>query len=106
HPRALLSVQRERPLTAAQRALRHQPSRSGAPGVLPVQGAGGAPADFFDPDPQLSVRQPGWIDSEAFRLEFTGPTPVLRDFLNTLATYRLPLIVSSVEVEPAAADEP
>ena len=105
HPRALLSVQRERPLTAAQRTARNQPPQPGAPFVPPAQATGGVPADFFVLDPQLSVRQPGRIDSEAFRLEFTGQTSALRSFLNTLATYRLPLIVRSVEVQPIASEQ-
>lgn len=98
-PRALLNVQRERPLTAAARALRNQPP---PPGAVPAA-TGGLPADFFDFDPALSVRVPGRVDSEAFRLEFTGQTTALRTFLNTLATFTLPVIVRSVEVEPLAA---
>ena len=97
HPHALLSVQRERPLTVAQRAARNQ---------LPPASTGGQPADFFELDPQLSVRAPGGVDSDAFRLEFTGQTPALRAFLNGLASFRLPVLVRSVEVQPLAAEAP
>jgi len=106
HPRSLLSVQRERPLTATQRASRNQPPQPGAPVAAAAPATGGQTADFFELDPQLSVRVPGRIESEAFRLEFTGQTPALRTFLNTLASYKLPLIVRSVEVQPMAADQP
>lgn len=96
HPRALLAVQRERPLTAAQR---NQP--------LPAGANPGAPAaDFFDFDPQLSLRVPGQVDSDAFRVEFTGQTAALRAFLNTLAASDRPIIVRSVEVEPLGSGEP
>ncbi len=101
-PRTLVAVQRERPLTAAQRARRHQVPPPETTSAGPAA-AGGAPEDFFDFDAALSVRVPGLVDSDAFRLEFTGQTPALRAFLNTLTLSRLPVIVRSVEVEPLAA---
>lgn len=98
-PQALLAVQRERPLTPAQLAAR----RAGA-GRLPPPPAGGeaAPQDFFTMEPALSLFVPGQVDTTAFRLEFLGHTASLRAFLNSLAAFRLPLIVRSVEVEPLA----
>ncbi|MDI1249922.1 MAG: Amuc_1100 family pilus-like protein [Lacunisphaera sp.] len=101
-PQSLLAVQRERPLTAAQRTERNQPSPTGAPPFTAPVGRGGQAEDFLEFDPALSVRRPGQVDSDAFRLEFTGQTAALRTFLNTLATFRLPVIVRSVEVEPLA----
>ncbi len=105
-PAALLSVQRELPLTAVQRARRNQPLPPGlfanAGPSIPREQA----ADFFLLDRQLSVRVPGQVDSDAFRLEFTGQTPVLRTFLNRLATFQLPGIVRSVEVQPVTAAVP
>ena len=105
-PAALLSVQREQPLTTAQRARRNQP----LPPDSLANARPGAPrddaTDFFRLDHQLSVRVPGQIDSDALRLEFTGQTPVLRTFLNRLAAFQLPGIVRSVEVHPAAAAVP
>ena len=95
-PRALLGVQRERPLTAAQRAQRHQPGPG--PGTAPASGGGPTP-DFFEFEAQSSLRRPGRIESDAFRFEFTGQTPALRAFLNSLATGPLPVIVRRVEVE-------
>lgn len=95
-PRALLSVQRERPLSAAARAARNQPvDPSGTAGA-----SGGQAADFFELEPTLSVRVPGRVESDAFRVEFTGQTPSLRALLNSLATARVPVVVRSVTVEP------
>lgn len=102
HPRALLGVQRERPLTAAQRAQRNQPGQTGVPAA--VSAAGGAAEDFFDYAAQSSLRLPGRIESEAFRLEFTGQTPALRAFLNSLASSPQPVIVRRVEVERLTAE--
>ena len=106
HPRALLSVQREHPLTAAQHAARNQPPQPGAVPVASAIGTGGQPADFFEFDNQMTVRVPGRVDSDAFRLEFTGQTQTLRAFLNSLASFKLPLIVRSVEVQPLATEAP
>jgi hypothetical protein len=81
-PQALLAVNRERP---------------------PAQEEGGGPAgraDFFAPAPALLVRQPGLVETDAFRLEFMGQTDVLRDFLTALANLSRPVLVRSVEVEP------
>src|SRR5690606_31963030 len=80
-PQALLAVNRERP---------------------PAQEEGGGPAgrvDFFAPSPALLLRQPGLMETDAFRLEFTGQTDVLRDFLAALANLSWPVLVRSVEVE-------
>lgn len=104
HPRAVLGVQRERPLTAAQRAQRNQPGQTRVPAA--ASAAGGAPEDFFDHGAQISLRLPGRIESEAFRLEFTGRTPALRAFLNSLASSPQPVVVRRVEVERLAAEAP
>ncbi len=99
-PGALLAVQRERPLTTTERAQR-----------LPLPGPGPAPAtqtrydgpateDFFDFNRNLSIRRSGIMDTDAFRLEFTGRTSNLRQFLNQLAESPDPVAVRSIEVEP------
>lgn len=114
-PRALLSVQRERPITVAARMARNVPADPSA--LAPAAGdarsassatsqSGGQPADFFELDPTLSVRVPGKVESDAFRVEFTGQTPSLRAFLNTLAEFRVPVVVRSVEVEPLRGELP
>ena len=100
HPSQLLSLQRERPLTQAQRALlaAGQPLPPG-----PRAATQEAEADFFDIDPRISARVPGFVAATSFRLNFVGDTAALRTFLNKLATFELPLVVRSVEVEPATA---
>lgn len=96
-PCSLLAVQRERPPTAAEGVGRNSRPEGGR------SGAGAEAADFFGFDPALSLRVPGLVESDAFRLEFTGQTRALRTFLNTLASYQRPVFVRSVEVEPLAA---
>jgi len=83
-PLALLDVRRERP-------------DAGGPRV-----SGDRADDFFMLDPAMSIRQPGQVDSVALRVEFTGQTAALRNFLNSLAAFRQPVVVRSVEVEPLA----
>ncbi len=102
-PRALLGVQRERPVPDAQRQVRLAPEGAAAGAESPAR-TGGVPADFFAPEDQLRLRRTGLIDTEAFRLEFTGQTQTLRAFLNELASFQRPLIVRSVEVEPAPVE--
>ena len=105
HPQAVLTVQRERPLTLVQRTQRNHLAPVGANGTGP--GAPyGQPGDFFAFDRNISLRVPGLVDSEAFRLEFTGQTRTVRAFLNSLASFRLPLVVRSVEAEPLSVTAP
>ncbi len=88
-PRALLAVQRQQPLTAPQRAGREAASVIDGP-------------DYFAPDPRLSLRVPGLVEGEAFRLEFTGQTAALRAFLAAVSSFKLLVVVRSIEVEPLA----
>lgn len=85
-PLALLAVRRERPRADGPSDQRDRAE------------------DFFELDRPLSLRQPGQMESESFRLEFTGQTTALRNFLNNLAALRQPVVVRSVEVEPVATD--
>lgn len=105
-PRMLVGVQRERPLTAAQREQHNQPVQPGTMAANPSAATtgGGVPGDFFDFDAANSLREPGRVESEAFRLEFTGQTPALRAFLNSVAALPLPVIVRRVEVEPLSTE--
>lgn len=80
-PGSLVAVRRERP------------SPDGRPGPDEVA------ADFFQLDSRLDLRLPGLIDGRAIRFEFTGPTTVLRTFLQSLAESPEPLLVRCVEVE-------
>lgn len=85
HPVALLSVRREH--SAAGERL---PPASGA-------------EDFFIPSTGRLVRKAGTVESDALRLEFTGRTAVLREFMRALGESEHPFLVRAVEVEPVAA---
>ncbi len=107
-PRALLVLRREPALTKKEREER-EAARASAPPDAPPPEAPPLPTeegpDYFAIDPRVSVRAPGYIDTTAFRLTFSGQTASLRAFLNRLATFELPVLVREVEVEPATADE-
>jgi hypothetical protein len=96
-PRALVSVQREEPLRLAVPG-------AAAPAASPRPASAGGGRDFFVVDPQVSARTPGYVDTMAFRIAFTGQTSALRGFMNALAVPDLPLVVRSVEVADPAAD--
>jgi hypothetical protein len=100
NPVELVSVQRERPVTKAELAAiaSDQSSTTARASTGNSQVAG----DFFEIDPRISARVPGFVNATAFRLAFNGETESLRSFLNKLATFELPLVVRSVEVEPIA----
>ena len=113
-PRTLVSVQREDPRTFVRSG---DPAGAGTPAVrapaAPRSGSspgGGSGAgdvsssDTFTIDPQVSARTPGYVDTMAFRLTFTGHTSSLRGFMNALAVPKIPLVVRSVEVEPLRAE--
>lgn len=84
-PLALVAARRERPAADGPRDSRDRAE------------------DFFELERPLSLREPRQVEGMAFRLEFTGQTAALRNFLNSLATYRQPVVVRNVEVEPLAA---
>ena len=109
-PRAVLSVQRERPLTNEERKIRAEALAAAAadPAAVPPapsEGAAQLSPDYFDLDARLSTRAPGLVEVSAFRLVFTGQTAALRSLLNQLAGFELPVIVRAVEVEPAAGED-
>ena len=98
-PDTLIALQRERP-----RAVGRQ-----VPGARPAKGNPGAPPaatddarDFLPIDGGVLVRSPGDGPREFFRVEFAGSTPALRELVNQLADFGLPLAVRSVEMEPLA----
>jgi hypothetical protein len=84
HPLALLALRRE----AAGRG---------------QAAAKGQAEDYFVMDRALSVRRPGEVETVAFRVEFSGQTATLRNFLTGLAALPQPFLVRSVEVEPMPA---
>ena len=113
-PRAILAIKRERPLTAAERKARAEATLAAAAAaadptaqvaeVVPENNATISP-DFFDLDPRLAAPNPDLVSVSAFRLVFTGQTAALRALLNQLATFELPVIVRTVEVDPALGEE-
>jgi hypothetical protein len=100
HPRELISLQRERPWTNAQMVAiaAGQP----VPAAPASGGSSSTNTDLFEIDPRISARVSGFVTATAFRLTFIGETESLRTLLNKLATFELPLVVRSVEVEPSA----
>jgi hypothetical protein len=92
-PRQLVSMLRARPLTKAEQ-------QAGRAGPAP----GGESADYFEIDPRVSARVPGFVETTAFRVVFVGPTAALRAWLNRLAAFDLPFVVRAVEVEPAGRE--
>jgi hypothetical protein len=99
HPRAVLSVQREQPLPLTPPSMSSRPPKSVPAAVIPD-------ADYFIPDARLLIRSDGHCSSEAYRLEFSGETPVLRSLLNSLASGAVPILVRSVTVEKLTAVTP
>lgn len=53
----------------------------------------------FQIDSAITARVPGAIDAIGFSLSFTGYTESLRNFLNQLRKFDLPIVVRSIEVE-------
>ena len=64
---------------------------------------GGDGEDFFTISQAMSARLPGFVETYAFQLTFTGYTRTLRDFLNRLSGFEIPVLVRGVEVAPASA---
>lgn len=111
-PRALLMVKREPPITRKEREERDAALAAALAAGTPADPASAGPdlvppegSDYFLLDPRGSARVPGFVDATAFRLVFTGQTAALRQFLNRLAGFELPVLVREVEVEPATAEE-
>lgn len=84
-PLALLAVRRERP------------------GVNGTKDQQDGADDFFEPDFPASVRRPEEGEGGAYRVEFTGQTAALRNFLNGLALGGELVMVRRVQVEPLAS---
>ncbi len=56
------------------------------------------PKDIFVINELVSARVPNAVDTMAFRVVFRGYSDALRQFLNSLSQFELPLVVRSVEV--------
>lgn len=92
-PTSLVAVQREVP----------QPVGSDKPAA---QGPKLDSPDFFSMDAQVSARMPGYVNTTAFRIVFSGQTTALRGFMNALAAPEIPLVVRSVEVDNRMPEAP
>ena len=97
-PTELLSLQRERPLSKNEQ----EAQAAGRAVNTPTAGPENTGAtDFFEIDRRISARVPAFVGATAFRISFVAETATLRALLNKLAAFELPLVVRSVEVEPA-----
>ena len=107
NPKELVSVQREQPMTKAALALRDKAIAEAIASGQPQQTSDSTPADgdIFLMDSRITARVPGFVDTIAFRITFNGQTESLRLFLNKISTFELPLVVRSVEVEPAPTQD-
>jgi len=59
----------------------------------------------FSVDPAVSARVPGAIDTMGFSLTFSGYTDSLRELLNRLSRFELPIVVRSIKVERPSGSE-
>ncbi len=102
-PQALLMVQREQPRILGPGISRHSLAKASKTGGQNRQGS--QPGDIFAIETDRSLRMSGLVDTEAFRLEFSGPTRAVRSFLNSLVGDDVPIsiFVRSVEIGLAAA---
>jgi hypothetical protein len=67
--------------------------------VLELEVDGTGSAKGFAINPAITAKVPGAINTLAFGLTFTGYTDSLRELLNNLAKFDLPIVVRSIEVE-------
>jgi len=68
-------------------------------GAANADNPGGA-SDIFTVSPLVSARGPG-VNTYAFQIQFISYSETLRLLLNDLKTFDMPLVVRSIEVEPA-----
>lgn len=104
-PRSLLSVKRVRTTTKAEKEARAAAIASGMPPEEPSAESESDLSDYFSVGPGVTARVTGYVDTTGFRLTFISQTATLRNFLNRLATFELPILVREVEVEVASAEE-
>lgn len=108
-PRAILAIQRERPLSEDERKTRAEAlaavAAGGAAREAPPADSAALSPDYFDLDPRMAAPAGGATEVTAFRIVFTGQTAALRAFLNKLSGFELPVIVRGVEVTPAAVED-
>jgi hypothetical protein len=104
-PRTLITVKRERTMTKAERDAVAAAEADGLPADATPSDAESESPDYFVIDPRVSARVKGFVATTPFRFVFTAQTATLRNFLNRLASFELPVLVREVEAEPASAEE-
>lgn len=95
-PQELVSLQRNQP-ESPDAPISNTPASASSSSTRNLDG------DYFSIDNRMTAAVPGFIEATAFKLTFIGYSGALRDFLNEVASFDLPLVVRSVEVEPAAS---
>lgn len=88
NPHSIVSVRRE--------VLENKPTTGEA-----GRGRNRERAEGFQVNSAISARVPGAIETLGLSLTFTGYTDSLRDFLNSLSNFDLPIVVRSIEVNRA-----
>lgn len=99
-PGSITSIQRELPLSAAQKQQVADAIASGLPPPTFGGSGSGGEGDYFTIDPQVSARREGFVETIPLRVTFVGFTESLRSFLNELVSFQVPVVVRSVEVDP------
>ncbi len=95
-PQELVSLQRNRPSST---------NATAAPAIVSRNSSSGnnnPDSDYFSIDERMTAAVPGFVETTGFKLTFIGYSSALRDFLNEIASFDLPLVVRSVEVESVA----
>jgi hypothetical protein len=104
-PRSFLGVKRVRTVTKAEKEARAAALANGVPSEDAAGDSEGESGDYFAVGPGVTARVPGYVETTGFRVSFISQTATLRNFLNRLATFELPILVREVEVEAASAEE-
>lgn len=111
-PFEFISLQREMPLTKAEQQERDrlvQDARANHQALPEFTGSvalGMDLRDFFEIDPLITARRPGFVETAAFRLTFVAKSDALRSLLNKFAAFELPLVVRRVDVDTSGQKAP
>ncbi len=100
-PISITAVEREALIETAEEAPRTRRTTAERPGRTTTTRT--TQQGIFTINPLISARVPGAVETMAFRIQFTGYTGALREFLVRLSDFDLPVVVRSVEVSPAPA---
>mgnify|MGYP000965560665 CR=1 FL=1 len=104
-PRSLIGVKRVRTLTKAEKEARAAALANGLPPEESTGESESESADYFAVGPGVTAKVPGYVEAMGFRVTFVSQTASLRNFLNRLSAFELPILVREVEVDAASAEE-